>query len=50
MNSLDIYKEIKYLTLYNEINVEINKVLIDTRKIKKNDCYVGIKGSKSEGC
>lgn len=49
MKTLDIYKTLEYLTLYNEINVDINKILIDTRKIKTNDCYVGIKGNKSDG-
>ena len=49
MKTLDIYKNLEYLNLYNEINEDINKVLIDTRKIKENDCYIGIKGNNSDG-
>ena len=39
MKTLDIYKTLKYLSLFNEINTNINKITIDTRKIEKNDCY-----------
>ena len=49
MNSLDIYNNIKYLSIFNEIKVFINKVTIDTRKISNNDCYIGIKGDKNDG-
>jgi len=50
MKTLDIYKTLKYLSLFNEINTNINKITIDTRKIEKNDCYIGIKGEKNDGC
>ena len=49
MKSLDIYNNIKYLYIFNEIKVFINKVTIDTRKISNNDCYIGIKGDKNDG-
>ena len=49
MKTLDIYKTLKYLSLFNEINTNINKITIDTRKIEKNDCYIGIKGEKNDG-
>ena len=49
MKSLDIYNNIKYLSIFNEIKVFINKVTIDTRKISNNDCYIGIKGDKNDG-
>ena len=49
MKTLDIYKNIKYLSLYNEISGEINKITIDTRKVVDNDCYIGIKGEKNDG-
>ena len=49
MKTLDIYKTLKYISLFNEINTNINKITIDTRKIEKNDCYIGIKGEKNDG-
>ncbi len=49
MKTLDIYNNIKYLKLYNEIDVLINKFTIDTRKLEFNDCYIGIKGEKNDG-
>lgn len=49
MKTLDIYRNLKYLSLFNEINVEINKVVIDSRKVEENDCYIGIKGEKNDG-
>ena len=49
MKTLDIYKNIKYLSLYNEISNKINKITIDTRKVVDNDCYIGIKGEKNDG-
>lgn len=49
MNTKEIYANIKYKKIYNVINEEINNVTIDTRKIAKNDCYIGIKGEKLDG-
>ena len=49
MKTLDIYKTLKYLSLFNEINLDINKITIDTRKVEENDCYIGIKGEKNDG-
>ena len=49
MNTLDIYKNIKYLSLFNEVNRNINKITIDTRKVVDGDCYIGIKGDKNDG-
>ena len=46
MSTKDIYENIEYLMLYNELNTRINNVTIDTRKIKPGDCYIGIKGEK----
>ena len=49
MSTKDIYENIEYLMLYNELNTRINNVTIDTRKIKPGDCYIGIKGEKNDG-
>ncbi|MEG1288431.1 MAG: UDP-N-acetylmuramoyl-tripeptide--D-alanyl-D-alanine ligase, partial [Bacilli bacterium] len=49
MKSLDIYKNVKYLKIINNIDVEINSISIDTRKILDLDAYVGIKGEKYDG-
>lgn len=49
MSSRDIYENIEYINIYNEIDININKVTIDTRKVDYNDCYIGIKGEKNDG-
>ena len=49
MNSIDILKNIKYEKVYNELNLNINKIVIDTRKCRENSCYIGIKGEKQDG-
>ncbi len=49
MKSIDIYDNIKYLNLYNEVLLDINKITIDSRKVEENDCYIGIKGEKNDG-
>ena len=49
MRTLDIYENVKYLSIFNEIDVNINKITIDTRKVCENDCYIGIKGDKNDG-
>ena len=49
MSTKDIYENIEYLALYNALDTNINNVTIDTRKIKLNDCYIGIKGEKNDG-
>ena len=49
MKSLDIYNNIKYLNIFNEIDIDINKITIDSRKANDGDCYIGIKGEKNDG-
>ena len=49
MHSIDIYNNIEYIHIYNKIDSDINNVTIDTRKIKNNDCYIGIKGENNDG-
>ena len=49
MKSLDIYNNIKYLKIFNEIEININKITIDSRKVEAGDCYIGIKGEKNDG-
>ena len=49
MKSFDIYKHIVHKNIYNEIDININNIVIDTRKIKSNDCYIGIKGEHIDG-
>lgn len=49
MKSLDIYNNIKYLNIFNEIDVDINKITIDSRKAENGDCYIAIKGEKNDG-
>ena len=49
MNSIDILKHIKYKKVYNELNLEISKIVIDTRKVQDKSCYIGIKGENLDG-
>ena len=49
MNSLAIYENLDIIKIYNKIDVNINFVKTDTRKIGENDCYVGIKGNSNDG-
>ena len=49
MRTRDIYNNVKYVNILNKIDTEINNVSIDTRKIKKNDLYIGIKGENFDG-
>ena len=49
MNSLAIYENLDIIKIYNKIDVNINCVKTDTRKIGENDCYVGIKGNSNDG-
>lgn len=49
MKTIDIYENVKYLSLFNEIKKDINNITIDTRKVHENDCYIGIKGEKNDG-
>ncbi len=44
MKSIDIYKNIKSIKIYNEIDSLINNVTIDTRELNAGDCYIGVKG------
>ena len=49
MKTIDIYDNIKNIKIYNEIDIEINGVTIDTRELNNGDCYIGIKGEKFDG-
>lgn len=49
MNTLEIYKNLKIVKIINEINVDIENVTIDTRKVDKGSCFIGIKGEKTDG-
>lgn len=49
MNTLEIYKNLKTVKIINEINVDIENVTIDTRKVEKGSCFIGIKGEKTDG-
>jgi UDP-N-acetylmuramoyl-tripeptide--D-alanyl-D-alanine ligase len=49
MNTLEIYKNLKIVKIINEINVDIENVTIDTRKVEKGSCFIGIKGKKTDG-
>lgn len=49
MKTVDIYQNVDSLKILNEIDSEINKVLIDTRKIQEGDLYVAIKGENFDG-
>lgn len=49
MNTLEIYKNLKIVKIINEINVDIENVTIDTRKVEKGSCFIGIRGEKTDG-
>ena len=49
MSLKDILNTIEYLEIYNSTEKEIENIVIDTRKVKINDCYIGIKGEKNNG-
>lgn len=49
MKSEEIYNNVNYLTIYNKIDIDINKITIDSRKVQENDCYIGIKGENNDG-
>jgi len=49
MKLSNILKNINYIKILNEQNIEINNVKTDTRKIEENDMFVGIKGEKFNG-
>ena len=49
MNTLEIYKNLKIVKIINEINVDIENVTIDTRKVDEGSCFIGIKGEKTDG-
>lgn len=49
MKSIDIYRNVKNIKIYNEININVNNISIDTRTIKDNDCFIGVKGEKFDG-
>ena len=49
MKSVDIYNCLESLNIYNNIDLNINNITIDTRKVKDRDCYIGIKGENNDG-
>ncbi len=49
MKTIDIYKNIEYVKIYNKIDVNINNISIDTRTINEGDCFIGIKGQNFDG-
>ena len=49
MQTCDLYNILDIKKIYNKIDGEINNFCIDTRKIKLNDCYIGIKGENFDG-
>lgn len=49
MNTLEIYKHLEIIKIINEININIETVTIDTRKVTNNSCFIGIKGEKIDG-
>lgn len=49
MTTRDIYQNIIFKDIFNEIDTVVKNVTIDTRKVKENDCYIGLKGEKNDG-
>ena len=49
MKTIDIYKNIESIKIYNEVDIEINNVTIDTRELSVGDCYFGVKGERFDG-
>lgn len=49
MKSVEVYKNVKYIKIFNEVDIDINSISIDTRTINKNDCFIGVKGEKFDG-
>lgn len=49
MKTIDIYKNIKNIKIYNEIYTDINNITIDTRELNVGDCYFGVKGERFDG-
>lgn len=49
MNLKDILKGIDYQIIKGEINLEINKIAYDSRKVEKGDVFVCIEGYSTDG-
>ena len=49
MNSLVIYKTLKVKEIINEIDFECTNFTNDTRNVKENSVYIGIKGNNVDG-
>ena len=49
MNSLVIYKTLKVKEIINEIDFECTNFTNDTRNVKENGVYIGIKGNNVDG-
>jgi UDP-N-acetylmuramoyl-L-alanyl-D-glutamate--2,6-diaminopimelate ligase len=45
----DILYKVAIESVQGSTNIEVNKVTFDSRNIQKNDCFVAIKGSLSDG-
>ena len=49
MNILNIYENMEIVKVINKIDGYITNFTNDTRKIKKDSCYIGIKGENNDG-
>ena len=49
MNLYDILKNIHYKKILNIQDITINNIVIDTKKIKEGDIFIGIKGERIDG-
>ncbi len=49
MKLIELLKDIKYSKMSGSSDTEISGISIDSRKIKKGDIFVAIKGFKLDG-
>ena len=49
LDILNIYENIEIVKIINKIDGKITNFTNDTRKIKENGCYLGIKGENNDG-
>ena len=49
MQTSNLYNILDIKKIYHKIDGVINNFSIDTRKVKLNDCYIGIKGENFDG-
>ena len=48
LDILNIYENIEIVKIINKIDGKITNFTNDTRKIKENGCYLGIKGENND--